>query len=218
MLSNNGDKKDINPRNFKSSPITLGDIAKILPGIGLLGGWIFYFVFFMFAERQEVKVETWQPVYKNVEFAKIPKDYFVDLQKPEDERIIEYRVINKEIPDLGDDGKPKLEKKENIYSGVGNAKITVSEVNEIMMPILKDPPYTSELVAIKLVPESRAKPNLAVVHKENVQYKGTGVFYIKKKVEFDIGITPESMAVRFATVATLISLLAVIYEHSMSAS
>jgi len=202
--------------------VILGEVAGILPGIGLLLGWISYYFVLSLTPVQEVKVEILEPVYEKVEFAKIPENQEFIGPPPPDAKPTNYRVVYKEIPVLDKDGKPVFRREERTFSGPGNAKVTMSEVTEILVPILKQPPWTYgdvELPSTKPYEDPKPKPSIfspppkwARIYKENVQYKGTGVYHVIKNVKFDIGITPDGMAVRFATVASLISLGLVLYK------
>jgi hypothetical protein len=120
----------------------LSDLAAILPGIGLILGWILYPLYLTLTPEREIKIKVYEPIFKKVEFVKIPENQEFLGKPPSDVRPTDYRIVYKEIPILDKNGNPVFKHQEKSSSGKGVAKITEFEVKEILIPILKQPTWT----------------------------------------------------------------------------
>ncbi len=206
----------------KKSIIFWSDVAAILPGIGLLLGWILYPLYLYLTPLKEVKVKVKEAVINKVEFVRIPQDEVFHSYQHAGGDPKKYRIVYEKMPVLDINGNPMLRISEKTYSGKGTPKITGSEVIEVMIPILKNPHWTYEDIEIPKIkvldPEPKfpliSKPGMLVrKYKPNIEYLHTGVFFEKKNVQFYTNFSKESFSIFSAMLASILSLLIFVYKY-----
>jgi hypothetical protein len=199
------------------------DLIPLFPGMGLALGYICALVvispfFPVFIPYNVVSVAIEEPIFEKKIIGKVPKNHPVDGKSDG------YRFIEKEVPVLSQDGRSIIKKRNKSFKGRGTHKIIVEE-SEITIPRMGDPPYVKEgklqvIHSGQVFPPGKHVPGteelvLFTFYTENIEYEGTGFFYKKKKVQFDIGIDPKEWSIFGGIIGTIISLIFFIKKHVM---
>lgn len=169
---------------------------EIGPGVGLLVGYVFFFLYQLMTPMTVVNIDVATPVYKGVQIGFIPSN---GNGKLNDTEILQSDNISLDQPVIIDSayfekGIPQLIHKQVSIRGYGKAEITSSQI-EIVQPVLATPSYKAVFFStgVRYIP--------------NVYYKGTGVFYEKKQVNFPDALNADSMSIRTGAFFAFISLI-----------
>jgi len=175
---------------------------EISAGIGLVLGYLCYFLFWFFTPETVIEIEVVQPEYKAVEIGRIPEEIFSEKYPS----IVDLNVLDKtktvirNVPQFNVDGSPKLKASIERFSGLGKATVKSSKV-EILVPFLSTPNFNYSII------KGKGGKGYRAIFTPNEYLKGSDVYYHHKVVHFSEGNSADVFAVRTATIFAMLSLV-----------